>query len=111
MKANVYNIYRQGTKEEVKQAERPKRLPEVGARRCFFLSESMSEDGGSWIWQMMQKDIEQKSKPEKPQGTMQDGVRYECEHCEYKAKLKHRLTIHTQATQVLIGHSIGLRQF
>ena len=58
----------------------------------------MSQDGDSWIWQMMRKDIQNKRKPEKPQGALQGDVRYECEHCDYKAKLKHHLTIHTQAT-------------
>ena len=50
-------------------------------------SESMSQDGESWIWRMMQQDIQNKSKSEKTKG---------CEHCEYRAKTNEHLKVHTQ---------------
>ena len=62
-----------------------------------FFSESVSQDGESWIWQMMRKDIQNKSKPEETQRLIQGVVKYICEHCEYRAKKKHHLEIHTQA--------------
>ena len=61
-------------------------------------SESMSQDGESWIWRMVQEDIQNKSKPEKTQGSMKGGVIYGCGHCQYKAKTKQHLKIHTQAS-------------
>lgn len=57
----------------------------------------MSQDGESWIWQMMLQDIENKSKPEKTQGLMQGGRKFGCEDCEYRAKTGEHLKIHTQA--------------
>ena len=63
---------------------------------CVLVSESMSQNGESWIWQMMQQDIQNKSKSEKPQRSVQGGVKHECEHCEYRAKTKEHLKIHTQ---------------
>ena len=64
----------------------------------FTVKHLNDEHANSDIPRTVLQDIENKSKPEKPQERMQDDVRYECEHCEYKAKLKHHLTIHTQAT-------------
>ena len=60
-------------------------------------SESQVQNGESWIWKMMQQDIQNKSEPEKPRGPTQGGRKFGCEDCEYRAKTREHLKIHTQA--------------
>ena len=66
---------------------------------AFFLSESMSQDGESWIWRMMQQDIQNKRQLEKTRRQIQGqgGRKYKCEDCEYRANQSEHLKVHTQA--------------
>ena len=61
-------------------------------------SENVSQNGESWIWQMMQQDVQSKRKFKEIKDSKKTGVRYDCEHCEYKAKTKQHLEIHTQGS-------------
>ena len=64
-------------------------------------SENVSPNGESWIWQMIQQNVQSKRKFKEIKDSKKTGVRYDCEHCEYKAK--QHLEIHTQGSHEGVG--------
>ena len=48
---------------------------------------------------MMQQNVQSKKKFKEIKDSKKTGVRYDCDYCEYKAKAKQHLEIHTQCSR------------
>ena len=48
---------------------------------------------------MMQQNVQSKKKFKEIKDSKKTGVRYDCDYCEYKAKTKQHLEIHTQCSR------------
>ena len=59
-------------------------------------SENVSQNGESWIWQMMQQYVQNKRKFKEIKDSKKTGVRYNCDYCEYKENKATPRNTHTR---------------